>query len=137
MKCFDKNSNETFDFCFELNEEIFKCFSSVKSHLYLGYPSPSAMFNVGPIRLMRFHQSELDDYLDELNPYSYMLYDLNSTTKRIGLATMLFKNFIKNFPMELYSIAKISNIPSINWHLKNGFNIIKQSNSFMYFKYEI
>ena len=137
MKCFDKNSNEKFVFCFELNEETFKCYSSIKSNLYLGTPNPRAMFNVVPIRLIKFEEPELDDYLDGLKPHSYMLCDLNSTIKRIGLATMLFKSFIKDFSMNLYSIAEASNTPSINWHLKNEFKVIKQSNNFIYFKYEI
>ena len=137
MKCFDKKSNETFDFCFEIDNETFKCFSSIKSHLYLGSPSPIAKFNVVPIRLIKFEEPELDDYLDGLKPHSYMLCDLNSTIKRVGLATMLFKSFIKDISMDLYSIAELSNIPSINWHLKNGFKIIKQSDNFVYFKYEI
>ena len=137
MKCFDKNSNEKFDFCFELNEETFKCYSSIKSNLYLGTPNPRAMFDVVPIRLIKFEEPELDDYLDGLKPHSCMLCGLNSTIKRIGLATMLFKSFIKDFPMDLYSIAEASNIPSINWHLKNEFKVIKQSNNFIYFKYKI
>ena len=53
------------------------------------------------------------------------------------LATQLRKGFIMNFPMDLYSIAEVSNTPSINWHLKNDFKIIKQSDNFVYFKYEI
>ena len=86
---------------------------------------------------IKFEESELDDYLDWLKPNSYMLCDLSSNIKRIGLATMLFENFITNYPMDLYSIAETSNTPSVNWHLKNGFEVIKQSNNFVYFKYEI
>ena len=137
MKCFDKNSNETFDFCFDINDETFKCYSAIKSHLNLGIHAPRSKFEVKLIYTIKFEEPELDDYLDWLKPNSYMLCDLSSNIKRIGLATMLFKSFIMNFPMDLYSIAEVSNTPSINWHLKNNFKIIKQSDNFVYFKYEI